>query len=380
MRLAMCLFKFFPYGGLERDFLKIAAVCLKRGHSVTVFVMEWSGEVPEGLTVKLLKANHWRNHSRTRSFINKLDNELHDNKFDLVVGFNKMPGLDVYYAADVCYVDRMQGFSKVLSRLGGRYRYYALCEKSVFSEESKTISLMISKDQMKRFQKHYKTPDERMILLPPGISKDRMVTAKASDIRREFRRRYNISEDEKLLLMIGSGFKTKGLDRALKAIVLLPNELKRKVRLFVVGEDRIEVFAKMAKKLGIKKHVKFLGGRNDVPEFLLGADLLLQPSYHENTGTAIIEAIVSGLPVLASDVCGYSAHIEQANAGRLIPSPFCVKQFAVLIEEMLTSPERDAWKANALQYAKTEDLYSMPEQAVKYLEEIRESNERCNAN
>ena len=380
MRLAMCLFKFFPYGGLERDFLKIAAVCLKRGHSVTVFVMEWSGEVPEGLTVKLLKVNHWRNHSRTRSFINKLDNELHDNKFDLVVGFNKMPGLDVYYAADVCYVDRMQGFSKVLSRLGGRYRYYALCEKSVFSEESKTISLMISKDQMKRFQKHYKTPDERMILLPPGISKDRMVTAKASDIRREFRRRYNISEDEKLLLMIGSGFKTKGLDRALKAIVLLPNELKRKVRLFVVGEDRIEVFAKMAKKLGIKKHVKFLGGRDDVPEFLLGADLLLQPSYHENTGTVIIEAIVSGLPVLASDVCGYSAHIEQANAGRLIPSPFCVKQFAVLIEEMLTSPERDAWKANALQYAKTEDLYSMPEQAVKYLEEIRESNERCNAN
>ena len=380
MRLAMCLFKFFPYGGLERDFLKIAAVCLKRGHSVTVFVMEWSGEVPEGLTVKLLKANHWRNHSRTRSFINKLDNELHDNKFDLVVGFNKMPGLDVYYAADVCYVDRMQGFSKVLSRLGGRYRYYALCEKSVFSEESKTISLMISKDQMKRFQKHYKTPDERMILLPPGISKDRMVTAKASDIRREFRRRYNISEDEKLLLMIGSGFKTKGLDRALKAIVLLPNELKRKVRLFVVGEDRIEVFAKMAKKLGIKKHVKFLGGRDDVPEFLLGADLLLQPSYHENTGTVIIEAIVSGLPVLASDVCGYSVHIEQANAGRLIPSPFCVKQFAVLIEEMLTSPERDAWKANALQYAKTEDLYSMPEQAVKYLEEIRESNERCNAN
>jgi len=372
MRLAMCLFKFFPYGGLERDFLKIANVCLGRGYSVTAYVMKWEGDIPNGLDVQVLPAKGWQNHTQVESYINKLIDELDRNSFDLVVGFNKMPRLDVYYAADVCYVDRMQGWIKSLSRMGSRYKTYSLYEKAVFSRGSKTVSLMISTDQMRLFKEYYKTPDERMILLPPGISKDRLVNTNSGKVRAEFRKQYKIADDDMLLLMVGSGFKTKGVDRAIKAVALLKKEIKKRVKLFVVGGDKPEKFKKMARKLGISDQVYFWGGRDDVPAFLLGADLLLQPSRHENTGTAIIEGIVSGLPVLVSDVCGYADHVEMAKAGKIIPSPFVVGQFSTLIEEMLTSSERQIWKDNALRYAKTEDLYSMPEQAVNYLEKIRD--------
>jgi len=371
MRLAMCLFKFFPYGGLERDFLKIANVCLSRGHSVTVYVMEWDGDIPNGLDVQVLPVRGWRNHSQVESYVNKLVGELDRSSFDLVVGFNKMPRLDVYYAADVCYVDRMQGWGKALSRVGARFKTYSLYEKAVFSRNSKTVSLMISADQMKLFKGYYKTPDERMILLSPGISKDRLANKNSVNVRAKFREKNKIADDDMLLLMVGSGFKTKGVDRAIKAVALLKKDIKKRVKLFVVGGDKPEKFKKMARKLGISDQVYFWGGRDDVPAFLLGADLLLQPSRHENTGTAIIEGIVSGLPVLVSDVCGYAVHVKRAKAGKIIPSPFCVEQFSTLIEEMLTSSERQMWKDNALQYAKTEDLYSMPEQAVNSLEKIR---------
>jgi UDP-glucose:(heptosyl)LPS alpha-1,3-glucosyltransferase len=132
----------------------------------------------------------------------------------------------------------------------------------------------------------------------------------------------------------------------------------------VVGEDKTSPFEKMARKFGVREQLFFLGGRDDVPQFLLGADMLMQPSYKENTGTAILEAIVSGLPVLATAVCGYAQHVEKAEAGRVVPEPFDDEVFAKLLEELLTSQDRDKWRQNGIRYAQTEDLYSMPEKAA----------------
>ena len=37
MQLAFCLYKFFPFGGLQRDFLRIALACQARGHAIRVY-------------------------------------------------------------------------------------------------------------------------------------------------------------------------------------------------------------------------------------------------------------------------------------------------------------------------------------------------------
>ena len=54
MRLAFCLFKYFPYGGLARDFLRIAQLCQQQGHSIDVYTMEWRGDIPKGFNVNFL--------------------------------------------------------------------------------------------------------------------------------------------------------------------------------------------------------------------------------------------------------------------------------------------------------------------------------------
>ena len=46
MKLAFCLFNYFPFGGLQRDFFHIAEVCRNRGHEIHVFTMKWEGEMP----------------------------------------------------------------------------------------------------------------------------------------------------------------------------------------------------------------------------------------------------------------------------------------------------------------------------------------------
>jgi UDP-glucose:(heptosyl)LPS alpha-1,3-glucosyltransferase len=126
----------------------------------------------------------------------------------------------------------------------------------------------------------------------------------------------------------------------------------------------------LARQLGVADRVHLYGGRDDVPAFLLGADLLLQPSYYENTGTAIVEALAAGLPVLATANCGYAHYVEDADAGKLVPMPFAQSKLNDLLRDMLTSAERPRWRDKALAFAARADLYSLPERAAEIIETV----------
>ncbi|MCO6561320.1 MAG: hypothetical protein J6574_09555, partial [Gilliamella sp.] len=54
MQLAFCIYKYFPFGGLQRDFLQIAKACQNRGHNARVYVMDWQGDVPCGFDIILV--------------------------------------------------------------------------------------------------------------------------------------------------------------------------------------------------------------------------------------------------------------------------------------------------------------------------------------
>lgn len=365
MQLAFILYKYFPFGGLQRDFMRIATECQRRGHAIRVYAMIWEGEVPDGFEVLIAPVKAIFNHTRNERFTAWVETDLAKRPVDRVIGFNKMPGLDVYYAADPCFEEKARTLRNPIYRRWGRYKHFAEYERAVFEPRSKTEILMISEVQQPLFVKHYSTPAERFHLLPPGIDQDRRAPSNAADIRRAFRDEFEVADDELLLVQIGSGFKTKGLDRSLRAVASLSRELKKRTRLFVIGQDDPKPFQLQAKTLGIFSQVEFLKGRSDIPRFLLGADLLIHPAYNENTGTVLLEALVAGLPVLVTDVCGYAHYIEDANCGRVVSSPFEQGQLDRLLSEMLADGEqRDSWAQNALAYADSADLYSMPERAA----------------
>ncbi len=205
----------------------------------------------------------------------------------------------------------------------------------------------------------------RSNLLPPGIAADRRAPPDAAEIRREFRREFAPGEDALLLVQIGSGFKTKGLDRSLKALAALPAELQARTRLIAIGQDEPRPFLAQLRQLGLADRVEILKGRDDIPRFLLGADLLIHPAYNENTGTVLLEAVVAGLPVLTTAACGYAHYIEEAAAGHVIPLPFAQATLDATLAAMLADgATRRQWAANGLAFAAQADLYSMPERAA----------------
>jgi UDP-glucose:(heptosyl)LPS alpha-1,3-glucosyltransferase len=69
--------------------------------------------------------------------------------------------------------------------------------------------------------------------------------------RRAFRREFALGDDDLLLVQIGSGFKTKGLDRSLKALAALPAELRARTRLIAIGQDEPRPFLAQVRQLGL---------------------------------------------------------------------------------------------------------------------------------
>ncbi len=367
MKLAFCLFKYFPYGGLQRDFLRIARACRDRGHDIHVYTMRWDGDREPGFSVHIVPARGLQNHTRCQSFIKKLQRELNQQHYDLVIGFNKMPDLDLYYAADVCYQARINETRSSFYQLLPRYKQWVQLEEAVFANGNQTEIMLISSLQQPVFTDYYQTEQNRFHLLPPGIAKDRIAPANAQAIRTELRKRYNIKTDDRLILMVGSGFKTKGLDRAIYALAALPENVKTRCHFFVIGQDDAKPFERLATHLQVNNHLHFLGGRNDVADFLLAADLLIHPAYHENTGTVLLEAMIAGLPVLTVDICGYAHYVKDANVGVVLTTPFQQAELNAALEKMLLSSSTE-WQANGLAFAKAADIYSLPEKAADLIE------------
>jgi len=367
VRLAFVLYKYFPYGGLQRDMLRIALECQQRGCEIHVYTLGWQGAVPKGFHLHEVAIRRTTNHARYLGFYQRLQPLFARQRIDGVIGFNKMPGLDVYYAADPCFQEKLATQKNWLTRKGARNRLFCRFEEAVFAPAGRTQVLLISPQQQLVYRRHYQTPDERLHLLPPGISPDRMAPLDAAAQRAELRRELGLADGDRLVLTLGSGFRVKGVDRALRALVSLPPEIRARTRYIAIGQDNPRPFLRLAGRLGFRGQFQVLPGRDDVLRFLLGADLLLHPAYYENTGTVLLEAIIAGLPVLTTDTCGYASHVQSAGAGRVVPSPFRQRELNQDLADMLTSPEWPGWSANGVAYGQSHDLYRMPQLAAEII-------------
>lgn len=94
----------------------------------------------------------------------------------------------------------------------------------------------------------------------------------------------------------------------------------RDARLVLVGEgpERDALLAQV-EQLGLE-HCLMVGARDDVPAWLQSLDLLCLPSLMEGISNAVLEAMATGLPVVATDVGGNGELIEDGITGYLVPS------------------------------------------------------------
>jgi len=347
MKFAFLIFKYFPYGGVQRDMLRIARDCVALGHEVTIFTGEWRGALPQDISVHLLKASGWLNHHRHQSLIKQMQQAVQQQGFDRVVGFNRMPGLNVYFAADPCYAERMS-HEPWYKKLSGRYRFFSAMEHAVFGKQASTQILLLNQHDQAMFQRWYGTDAARFHLIPPNIPLQRFNDLAAQDHRAYVRSSFNLPDDAIVLLTVGSAFVRKGVDRAIESLSRLPEDLKQRCWLLAVGEfESSSNMQAYAEQLRIAERCIEAGGRPDIPALMLGCDLLIHAARSELAGIVLIEAMTAGLPQMVTGVCGYAGYISAAQAGLVLAEPFDQAAMNQALVEMLRQLSTQAWSDNA---------------------------------
>jgi len=313
-RIALGIVSLFAGGGLQRDCAAIARLLQARGHSVTLFTSRIRGALTIDVPISLLPNERRTNHGRNAAFAEKFAQATR-GKFDLVVGFDKLSGLDILYCADPPTYWSRSWFA----RLRPRYRTFARLEGACFARRSATRVILLSGEQAANYQRIWETQSERVAVIGPGIDRSRA----RSDLRQAgkraaIRRALGLREDELVVLCVGGQPATKGHDRVMQALVHFPS-----ARLVLVGLDAASSkwapLQKLADRLGIASRVLLLGTREDVPELMAASDVLVHLARQDTTGNVILEAVVNGLPVIVTAACGFSSHVRAAAAGVVLP-------------------------------------------------------------
>ena len=353
MKFAFIIFKYFPYGGVQRDMLRIAMDCKALGHEVTIYTSEWRGPFVDGLKVVQLESRGWFNHLKYDRLIKTIRDEIKQSHYDLVVGFNRMPGLDIYFAADSCFLERAYQTRPWWYRFTPRFSWFSRMEKTIFSVQSKTHILTLTKAEQDIFQRWYGTPSNRFHLIPPFISESRFARfnelnhGERSGLRSQLRAELGFNAEDLVLLLVGSGFKTKGADRAVMALDSLPAKLIAKVKLIIVGQDDPGSLKKMIASFKLAPQVIVLPGRDDIPYLMSASDVLIHPARYELAGHVLLEALACGLPVITTDQCGYAPCIKEAQAGVVLKSPFDQKELNQVLIRTLENERLDYQNSGA---------------------------------
>jgi UDP-glucose:(heptosyl)LPS alpha-1,3-glucosyltransferase len=369
VNVVLALLRYFPYGGAQRDGLRTADALVARGHAVRILVRAWEGPRPANASVRVLETGGFSNHARAERFGDALGRALAAEPADAVVGFDKLPHLDLYFAADPCFLEKAYRHRSAAYRLTPRFRTLARLEAEVFGPGAHTRIGLIDPRQEAVYREWHGTPPERFVHLPPGTDRSRCAGPDAPALRVEGRADLGVGDDEHLVLLLGSDFRRKGLDRALRAVAAQPGGVRRRVRLLAVGQDDPGDHEALARELGIGDRLTILPGRDDVPRLLQAADLLIHPAYVENTGTVLLEALVAGLPVLCTAACGYAHHVEAADAGAVVPEPFHQEDLDAALGRLLVTP-RTELRERALAWAAQADVYDMHARIADVVETI----------
>ncbi len=173
------------------------------------------------------------------------------------------------------------------------------------------------------------------------------------------RKELGIPADAMVLLSSGEFIKRKNHETAIRALAEYQKNYAEEqtpdIYLVLCGHGELEKDLKaLARSYKIEDRIKFPGYRDDMMEIYPIADIFLFPSYQEGLPMALLEAMGSGLPVIASDIRGTrdllgrvmneSKDLKLCRGGIMVKKADDAGSYATALHDLLSIPEEDRKK------------------------------------
>lgn len=346
MKIALLVKQFKRTGGKERYVVELARSLSSQGHDVHVYAYSCDTSLVDGITFHQVTFRlSFSSILNTLSFIGETRKMLIGEVYDIIHSHerNYLHEFVTLHSLTYC-----EGIEKYPFFRGLVQKYFSLRSWLYLWLEKKQMKspwlVAVSKEVSRGVAKHYGR-SHQIRIIAPGVDTVFFDPAVLKDLRESTRLANKVEKNELAILLVGSAFQRKGVDR------ILPF-LQGNRRLFVVGKgDNIAKYKALIRRMGLEQRVIFTGMIQDVRHYYALADVVVLPSRSEAFGMSVLEGMACGLPVIVSRNSGVSDLIEHNVNGLVMRED---SELGLYFEQLAARKERvrlgDAARQTAVNY------------------------------
>lgn len=148
------------------------------------------------------------------------------------------------------------------------------------------------------------------------------------------------------IVSTGQAIKRKGFDYLIKEIALLPEAIKAKIKVKIIGDgEELENLITQSKKAGLSKTITFTGkvSYDEITKELSDADIFVMPTRGDYRSLALFEALSAGLPLLGSCYDGSSEEVISPGENGEVFDPTSPGDLANKITDIITCQKIDRY-------------------------------------
>jgi glycosyltransferase involved in cell wall biosynthesis len=277
---------------------KIGLVDIFRKNNIPVYSLDFNG------TIYQIKAILHASQNLKSIIMKEKPDIIHSHLYtaDLVTRIavgKRLPLISTLHSYDKWWLEKRRLKSRIKTFLD-----------YISGKLSKSFYIAVSKSVKDYACKALNISEDRIIVVYNGINPHKFIVKDYQS--------YQIN-NQPLIIQVGRFYKEKGHETSIKAMLII-KKYYPKAKLLLVGDGPLYSFIENEiKSLELINNIELLGVREDIPDLLLKADIFWMPSEWEGLPIACLEAMASGLPIIASAVGGLLEIISDGETGYLIP-------------------------------------------------------------
>ncbi len=317
MKVALVIEKFSPAGGAERQCAYLAHGLVKRGHEVHVYARQIAATPdlkphrvpPEGIFM-------------SQTFSHQVRKMLKEESFDIIHSFTRTDYQDILRLGGGTHREYLirtdpayNPLGRLWRKLRPKERLEITLETASFHPAASRKIVAVSHRVKEEATRHYGVPADKILVIHNGVDSNDFKPSE--EARRLIRNQLGLGDSEYMLLFVGSGFRRKGLEYAIKAVDRVPS-----AKLVVAGEGRATPHPR----------VLMLGRRTDVAHLYAAADAFIFPTLYDPFPNAVLEAMASGIPAIVSRVAGVSEVIDHDSI--VVEDPMNIDELAAAVKRL----------------------------------------------
>ncbi len=221
-------------------------------------------------------------------------------------------------------------------------RFFMACER--FLALLSDCLIAISPRQREEIARYLRIGnDDKLVCIPLGFGLDKFVTGEAREKRKAIRHELHIPEEAVVIATAGRLTAIKNQKMFIESACRVAERVSRaRVYFLIVGDGELKKeLLGYAESRGLKDAILFCGWRRDMEKVYCASDIIALTSLNEGTPVSLIEALASGIPVVATDVGGVSDVVRHDETGFLV-SAGDTEAFARALLTLADNPSKRA--------------------------------------